>query len=79
MEDTPPMTEPLLSDLGYLADTEAAEQILNGTYICLPGTNEYMRDLLQIIECPHNIVADNKIDTSFATADFQAYLEKSKE
>ena len=27
-ESTPPMTEPLVSDLGYLADTEAAERIL---------------------------------------------------
>jgi hypothetical protein len=46
MEDTPPMTEPLLSDLGYLADTDAAAQILDGTYICPQGTNAYMRDFL---------------------------------
>jgi hypothetical protein len=46
MEDTPPMTEPLLSDLGYLADTEAVAQILDGTYICPPGTDDYTRDFL---------------------------------
>jgi hypothetical protein len=45
-EDTPPMTEPLLSDLGYLADTEAVAQILDGTYICPPGTDDYTRDFL---------------------------------
>jgi hypothetical protein len=31
-KNTPPMTEPLLSELGYLANTEAAKQILEGTY-----------------------------------------------
>lgn len=29
-EDTPPMQEPLLSDLGYLSDTVEAQQILAG-------------------------------------------------
>jgi hypothetical protein len=31
-EGTPPMVEPLLSDLGYLADTPEAQAILDGTY-----------------------------------------------
>jgi hypothetical protein len=31
-EDTPPMMEPLVSDLGYLADTQTAQEILDGTY-----------------------------------------------
>ena len=33
-ESTPPMNELLLSDLGFLSDTDAAKCILNGTYIC---------------------------------------------
>jgi hypothetical protein len=49
-EDNPPMMEPLLSDLGYLADTEASAQILDGTYICPPGTNDYTRDFLRILQ-----------------------------
>jgi hypothetical protein len=40
-EDTPPMTEPLLLELGYLANTEAAERILVGNYVCPPGTDQY--------------------------------------
>jgi hypothetical protein len=28
------MTEPLLSELGYLVNTDAAKQILGGTYMC---------------------------------------------
>jgi hypothetical protein len=71
-EDTSPMMECLLSDLGYLAETGTAEQILNDTYICLPGTDEYMRDFLQIMEFPHNIAANDKIGTSFTITDFQA-------
>jgi hypothetical protein len=35
-ESTPPMQEPLVSQLGYLGNTEAASQILNGTYVCPP-------------------------------------------
>jgi hypothetical protein len=35
-KNTPPMTEPLLSELGYLSNTEAARQILGGTYVCPP-------------------------------------------
>jgi len=38
-ESSPPMTEPLLSELGYLVDTEAAQRILDGTYVCPPGVN----------------------------------------
>jgi hypothetical protein len=35
-ESTPPMQEPLISQLGYLGNTEAASQILNGTFVCPP-------------------------------------------
>jgi hypothetical protein len=31
-EPTPPMQPPLVNDLGYLAETEMAEQVLEGTY-----------------------------------------------
>jgi hypothetical protein len=49
-EDTPPMSEPLLLDLGYLADTSAAEEILQGTYVCPPGTDKYTQDFLQFLQ-----------------------------
>jgi hypothetical protein len=35
-ESAPPMQEPLISQLGYLGNTEATSQILNGTYVCPP-------------------------------------------
>ena len=39
--DTPPMQEPLRSELGLLGNTEAAKQILEGTYECPDGVDEY--------------------------------------
>jgi hypothetical protein len=51
-EDTPPMQEPLLSEPGYLADTLAAEQILNGTYVCPPGTDSFTQDFLACMQHP---------------------------
>jgi hypothetical protein len=39
LETTPPMQEPLVSKLGYLENTEAAKQILNGTYVWYQLTN----------------------------------------
>ena len=78
-EDTPPMSEPLLSDLGYLADTSAAEEILQGTYVCPPGTDEYTQDFLQFLQRSPNVNALDQIDTSFTREDFRAYWKKSNE
>jgi hypothetical protein len=35
-ENTPPMMEPLQSALGFMGTTEAAQQILTGTYVPPP-------------------------------------------
>jgi len=78
-EDTPPMTEPLLSDLGYLADTEAAAQILDGTYVSPPGTDTFTRDFLEALQRSPMSAGDNTIDTSFTRDDFRDYWKKSKE
>ena len=78
-EDTPPMSEPLLSDLGYLADTLAAEEILQGTYVCPPGTDEYTQDFLQFLQRSPNVSALDQIDTSFTREDFRAHWKKSNE
>jgi hypothetical protein len=40
-ENAPPMTEPLLSELGYLSNTEATKQILGGTYVCPPHPTDH--------------------------------------
>jgi hypothetical protein len=40
-EDTPFMTSPLLKDFRYLANTDAADQVLKGTYKIPPNMNPY--------------------------------------
>ena len=42
-ENTPPMTEPLRSELGFLGTTAAAQQILAGTYEPPPGVDAITR------------------------------------
>ena len=54
-EGTPPMTEPLLSELGFLADTPTAWDILNGTYQPTPGTDPYAIQFLQQMHMPDNV------------------------
>jgi hypothetical protein len=54
-EDTPPMTEPLISELGYLADTDAAEAVLAGTFVPPPETDEYAKLLLAELRMPDNV------------------------
>jgi len=46
-ENLPPMIEPLQSELGFLADTEAARRILNGTYIYPPELDEHTVEFLK--------------------------------
>jgi len=38
-ETSPPVMEPLQSELGFLADTDTAHRILNSTYIYPPGVD----------------------------------------
>ena len=49
-ENTPPMQEPLLLNLGYLGDTLEAEAILNGTYECPPEVDNYTREFLKCLQ-----------------------------
>ena len=55
-ESTPPMQEPMLSELSYLAEHPAAEEILKGSSYEPPqGTDKYMRELLEEIRMPQVI------------------------
>jgi hypothetical protein len=69
-KDTPPMTEPLLSELGYLANTEAAERILAGNYVCPPCTDQYTQEFLKYLQRSPTIDTAGQIDTSFSQEDF---------
>ena len=78
-KDTPPMQAPLLSDLGYLANTEAAERILNGTYVCPPGTDDFTCNFLQCLQCLPNGGPEDRILMMFTWDDFCDYWKKWKE
>jgi hypothetical protein len=54
-ESTPPMVEPLISDLGYLGDTTAAEEILAGTYKIPSGIDQYTVKLINELRTPEVI------------------------
>jgi hypothetical protein len=47
-KNSPPMTEPLFSELGYLSNMEAARQILGGTYVCPPPPRHWLTTSLEI-------------------------------
>ena len=51
-EDTPFLNEPLLSEFGLTNDTEATQQVLNGTYQCPEGTDKYAALLLKHLSRP---------------------------
>ena len=47
------MMEPMRSIFGYRNDTEAAEQVLNGTFVPPDGTPEAGILLLEVLQRPH--------------------------
>jgi hypothetical protein len=81
-ELTPPMTEPTLSDLGFLGDTEQADQILAGNYVPPPGTNKYMAELLEELRMPpsvrKSIAKDGPISVVISLEENKSGWKKSK-
>jgi hypothetical protein len=77
--DTPPMTEPLVSDLGYLADTPESQSILDGTYIPPPGVNFYARLLLRELRMPDNMRLSPMTAVSVTPASNRQAWKRQKE
>ena len=50
--DTPPLTYPILGDLGILAEGPAVQDIFAGTYVPSVEFNIYATQLLQHLEIP---------------------------
>jgi hypothetical protein len=51
-EDTPFMCEPLVSDFGYRNNTPASQAVLEGTYVCPPGTDRFAALLIDKLKRP---------------------------
>ena len=47
--------EPLLSEFGYRNDTQAAQEVLKGTYVPPEDISDACKKLLQGLRTPHNI------------------------
>ncbi len=53
--DTPPMDDSLIADLGYLPETNAKYHILDGTYAPPIGTDQYMCEFIEKLRMPGSI------------------------
>ena len=79
MESTPPMNELLLSDLGFLSDTNTTKHILNGTYICPEGVDAYTKNFIASLQITAPIDPTDFIPNTVSLQDYQAHWKWSKE
>jgi len=76
-EDTPLMQEPLCMALSILGTSPGAQQILNGSYTCLDGTNEYTSMYINTLQQPQTMALP--ITTMISCRDFTHYWKKARE
>jgi hypothetical protein len=67
------MQEPLVSQLGYLGNTRAASQILNGTFICPPELETETQLFISALRVTSLAMMANKVSTSVTKEDFKSY------
>ena len=76
-EDSPPMTYPVQNQLGYLGIGRHADNILNGEYTPIPGTDKFSKRLLtQLKRVPE---FSQEEETGISTDAFQRGWTKMKE
>ena len=78
-ENTPPMNLPLLSELGYLCEGSAIENILQGTYQPNPETDLYSCQLLKHLKMPTIIKGSPSLTNIVAVEDHIETWKKQKE
>ena len=69
----------LYEDLGYIADTEAAQKILDGTYVPPPGTDEHTINLLFEIAEVAKHIRQGSVSLEITVEDFIYYWKRVKE
>ena len=70
---------PLYDLLGYCADTEAAEQILEGTFVPPPGTDGPTLVILEEISRIWKKLGDGEVELTVTQEDYQHYWRRVKE
>jgi hypothetical protein len=78
-ESTPPMTKPLVSELGYLADTDAAERILQDDYRIPDELDPYAALLIRELRMPDSIHQQPFVTSHVTTEDHIQGWQKQKE
>jgi hypothetical protein len=78
-EDTPFMTETLLSEFGYKADNSKAEEVLDGTYIAPPNTDEYAAKLIPHLQRPAGIKSQEEIKSAVSKSEYVKAWKSKKE
>jgi hypothetical protein len=78
-EATPPMTKPLVSELGYLADTSAAERILESNYAIPANLDPYAAMLIKELRMPGSIRNHPFVSSRITTKDHIQGWRKQKE
>ena len=79
-DDTPLMGDSEMNkELGFLGATQAAEQILNGTYIFPPGTDAHTIGLLKQLGAAANSIRANSCQATISAEDFIRYWNGRKE
>ncbi len=73
------MTEPLVTDLGYLADTDAAKHILDGTYDIPADLDPYAALLIRELRMPESIRNAPFVTSRVTTDDHIQGWKKQKE
>ena len=74
-KSTPPVQEPLQSELGLLGEMEAAQQIIKGMCDCPEGVDKYTRSFIEMLKAcaPSSQV---NILMVFTKEDFQSFWKK---
>jgi hypothetical protein len=70
---TPFLQEPLLSYIGYRAELEGADQILDGCFVPPPGTDKYACELIREMEMPERIRLAGPIDITVTPANHRSF------
>jgi hypothetical protein len=78
-EGTPPMMEPLWSELGCLGTTEEAHQILAGTYVPPPGIDAITCEFLLALQATTPLNPSNQISCEITHHNFQQHWRKARE
>jgi hypothetical protein len=74
---TPFLQEPLLATVGLTGTSLAAQQILDGTFICLAGVDETTQLLIKLLKRPADGVLC--IETTITCKDFQQYWKRARQ